>query len=261
MSVDERGRAAGAALRTATARAVDAEARLLEIPAVHRRRRRSRAVGAAAVVGLAIAGVTWAGSSVIVETSPAPATPDQTRAETSAEQVANAYVQAHAGYDAERAVSYMSQQLRQDTDVVESLREGIRWLEAVDGQYLLRPCEQVSTDEDGTLVRCGFEMHAMRSEELGLGPFGDNWFILTVQDGALTSVYLSEAYLSNGFSEQVWVPFEQWLSEEYPEDAEVMYFDWPANNWASTDEEALRLWGLRTREFAATQSTQRAGGT
>lgn len=203
MSVDERGRAAGAGLRTAIARAVDAEARLQEIPAIHRRRRRSRSVGGAAVAGLAIAGVMWAGSSVVIETSPAPATPDQTLTETPAEQVANGYVQAHAEYDAERAVSYMSEQLREDADVVESLLDNMRWLEAVDGQYLLRPCEEVSTDEDGTLVRCGFEMHAMRSEELGLGPFGDNWFILTVQDAALTSVYLSMADLSNGFSEQL----------------------------------------------------------
>lgn len=257
MSVDERARAAGVGLTTMTARGVDTEARLREIPALHRRRRRSRAVGAAAVAGLAIAGVMWAGSSVIIESAPAPARPP----ETPAEQVANGYVQAHAGYEAERAVSYMSEQLSEDTDVVESLLEDIRWLEAVDGQYLLRPCEEVSTDEDGTLVRCGFDMHAMRSEELGFGPFGDNWFIFTVRDGALSRVHLSVAYLSNGFSEQVWVPFEEWVSREHPRDAEVMYWDSPANNQASTDEESLQLWELRTREYAEVASTQRADGT
>lgn len=264
MSVDERARAAGAGLREASARAVDAETRLHQIPAMHRRRRRSRALGAAAATGLAIAGVMWVGSAAVVQPAPAPATPDEvpseTSAETSAERVANAYVQAHAGYDAETAVSFMATQLRQDTDVVESLLEDIRWLEAVDGQYLLRPCEEVSTDEDGTLVRCGFDMHAMHSEELGLGPFGDNWFILTVQDGALSSVYLSVAYPSNGFSEQVWAPFAEWVSQEHPEDGEVMYWDWPAANWASTDEASLELWERRTREYADMAPVQKAGG-
>ena len=55
--------------------------------------------------------------------------------------------------------------------------------------------------------------------------------------------------MTNGFSEQIWEPFAEWVRETYPEDGAVMYENWPNFFMAQFTEEATELWELRSREY------------
>jgi hypothetical protein len=65
-------------------------------------------------------------------------------------------------------------------------------------------CEQVGNSESGVSLVCAFDMHGIKSDEIGLGPYIDNYWNLTVRDVKIDSAYQRMAYLSNGFSKQMW---------------------------------------------------------
>jgi hypothetical protein len=96
-------------------------------------------------------------------------------------------------------------------------------------------------------VRCGFHFHAFRSEEAGVGPFTDNWWDLVVRDGKITSAGVTWSFLTNGFSDNVWVPFQSWVASTYPQDLQVMYI----GGFVAVTEESIALWEQRTQEWAA----------
>ena len=109
-------------------------------------------------------------------------------------------------------------------------------------------CEQQGSSAEGTTVRCAFDYHAFRSDEIGRGPFTDNYWDLIVRDGKVTSAVSTWAYLTNGFSAQMWEPFQAWVTSAHPEDVQTLY---PVGDPPITDE-GIRLWEQRLREWAAT---------
>jgi hypothetical protein len=111
-------------------------------------------------------------------------------------------------------------------------------------------CEQVGNSESGVRLVCAFDMHGIKSDEIGLGPYIDNYWNLTVRDGRIDSAYQRMAYLSNGFSKQMWEPFAAWVRVEHPGDIVAMYTD-ESQEMQRVTEDSNRLWELRTAEYVA----------
>ena len=107
------------------------------------------------------------------------------------------------------------------------------------------PSEPTGTTPD-TTVSCPFEFHALRSEQLGVGPFGDSYFDVTVRDGEVIRARTHLDY--EEFSPQVWEPFADWVSATYPEDAALMYDE--SLNGVRLSARSNRLWEEHSTEFA-----------
>ena len=84
-----------------------------------------------------------------------------------------------------------------------------------------------------------------RSDEIGRGPYSDNYWDIVVSDGKITSAVPTWAYLTNGSSAEMWVPFQAWVASTHPEDLQTMYPGEPVPT-----EESMRLWDERTGEWA-----------
>jgi hypothetical protein len=111
---------------------------------------------------------------------------------------------------------------------------------------MLNSCEETGSSASGTLVRCTFDFHAIRSDEIGRGPYRGSFFDLTVRDGKI--VRASKTWETEEFSPQMWEPFATWVSTAHPEDAAVMYQD-ETYGGARLTEESIRLWERRSREY------------
>ena len=92
---------------------------------------------------------------------------------------------------------------------------------------------------------------AIRSDEIGLGPYTGNSWDLTVRNGKITSAGAVWDFMANGFSKQMWEPFAQWVSSTHPADMAVMYPDGTFGAPGLSDA-SIRLWNERSREYVAT---------
>jgi len=162
-------------------------------------------------------------------------------------EIATAFVEAYGAFDMARAASYLAA----DADLsrleagVEDWHLGIRWLEATGFKVLLDSCEEEIGSPPGT-VRCLFAFHAIRSDEIGLGPFGDSRFDFRILDGEIVSA--SMIWNIEEFGPQVWEPLAVWVAETYPDDVTIMYTGSPQTMQRFTDE-AVALWEQRSREY------------
>ena len=164
-------------------------------------------------------------------------------------EVATDFVDAFGTFDADTAIGYLAD----DADLAglngvegpAELRLLLSLLEAQGYEQLDTSCEQTGSSASGTDVRCTFDFHAIRSEEIGRGPYSGSYFDLTVRDGEIDQPSLY--WETKEFSPYLWEPFAAWVSETYPEDGAVMY------NAAYTDfllsEESIRLWEQHSREY------------
>jgi hypothetical protein len=176
----------------------------------------------------------------------------------SATEVAQEFLEAYGEFDADRALTYLT-----DDAITTGVGHAGNWgsedafrLETAfdEAQAILQSvtgCEEKEAAA-GTSVRCAFDLHAFHSDEIGLGPFTDNYWDIVVSDGKITSAIVTWAYLTNGFSAQLWTPFQTWVSSTHPEDIAAMYL----GGNAAVTEESARLWEQRTREWADTQAPQ-----
>ena len=98
-------------------------------------------------------------------------TPENT-VNASAAEVATSFLQAYGAFDVERAMTYLA-----DNATIASMSADddpgllMSWLEATGYEQMLGSCEQLGNPSSGS-VRCPFEFHALRSGEIGRGPFG-----------------------------------------------------------------------------------------
>jgi hypothetical protein len=213
---------------------------------------------AAAAVGLAVITALL----IIQSRDEAPAT-DQTpvaagaqenTVNARAEKVATGFVEAYGAFDVEQAMTYLAD----DATIAvlgaqDDLRLLIPYLEATGYQQFLDSCEEVGNSASST-IRCTYDFHALRSGEIGRGPFsgsrrgpfGGSSFDLVVRDGKI--VEASQSWEIEKFSPQVWEPFANWVSKAYPKDAAVMYMDETHSNVRLT-EESIPLWERHTRAY------------
>jgi hypothetical protein len=207
-----------------------------------------------ALAAAAVALVLIAALLIIQSREEAPAT-DQTpvaaeapenTVNARAEEVATGFVEAYGAFDVEQATTYLADDA---TIAVLGAQDDLRllssWLEATGYQQIVDPCEGVGNSASGS-IRCTFAFHALRSGELGRGPFRGSSFDLVVRDGKI--VHASQDWEIEKFSPQVWEPFANWVSTVHPKDAAVMYQD-DSHSGVRLTSESIRLWDLRTREY------------
>lgn len=120
-------------------------------------------------------------------------------------------------------------------------------------KQMLDSCEATGSGASATAVRCPFDFHMLRSDELRQGPFRGSSFDLAVGDGEI--VRASVSWEIAEFSPQVWEPFASWVSTAHPEDAAVMYTD-GAHSEARLTEESIRLWEQRSREYVKAETAK-----
>jgi hypothetical protein len=230
-------------------------------------------VAAAAVVAVGVAALILVARDDSGPPAPAdttvnvtPAAPDSAAA---AEEVARSFVAAFAAGDADKALTYLSDDViakgglgRVGIDVVdtpesaEDFRRTVAWNEASRYTLTVNGCEQSDDGtETGITVECDYDVHALGSDAIGLGPFPSG-MSLTVRDDKIVASSHDES--PEGLFEELWQPFSRWINREHPDDAAVMYTGGEQNlyNAARTDE-ALRLWEQRTAQFVQAVLTAR----
>jgi hypothetical protein len=221
----------------------------------HKRQRRwggGKRIGAVAAAAVAL--VLIAALLIIQSREEAPAT-DQTPVvagaqentlNARAEEVATGFVEAYGAFDVEQATTYLADDA---TIAVLGAQDDLRllssWLEATGYQQIVDSCEEVGNAASGS-ISCTFAFHALRSGELGRGPFRGSSFDLVVRDGKI--VHASQDWEIEKFSPQVWEPFANWVSTVHPEDAAVMYQD-DSHSGVRLTQESIRLWEVRTLEY------------
>ena len=182
--------------------------------------------------------------------------------ETTAENVARGFLEAYGAFDVDQAITYLAD----DADISglmvgpervegtqEELRLNLSMLEAVGYKQMLDSCEGTGSGASATAVRCTFDFHFLRSDELRKGPFRGSSFDLTVRDGEIVRASVSWEIAT--FSPQMWEPFSGWVSKAHPEDAAVMYADGTYSE-ARLTEESIRLWAQRSREYVKVETAK-----
>ena len=173
-------------------------------------------------------------------------------------EVATSFVEAVGASDAEQAISYLGD----DADIsnligsvgalgVEGTLGEFRLLlslfEAQGYKQMLDSCKDLgSSAAFGTNLRCTFDYHNFRSDEIGRGPFSGSSYSLTVRDGEIIQARMD--FGIEEFSTQMWEPFASWVSKAYPEDAAVMYTD-ETHSGVRLTEESIGLWERHTRGY------------
>jgi len=214
-----------------------------------KRRRVTLAVAASVVVAaVAVTGVAggWLGVDKVGDPAQGP---------DASEAVARGFLDAYGSFDADRALTYLTNDaiakgIAEGWDTPVEFRLGLAHYRAQGYKQTVNDCEQVGNSESGVSLVCAFDMHGIKSDEIGLGPYIDNYWNLTVRDGRIDSAYQRMAYLSNGFSKQMWEPFAAWVRVEHPDDIVAMYTD-ESQEMQRVTEDSNRLWERRTAEYVA----------
>lgn len=209
-----------------------------------RNRRRAWVAGAVAAAAAVIV-IAWAMGLTTgkPQSSPPPAGP------ANPEDVAAAYVDAYASYDRPRMKSLVAGDALANWA---TLSKNNLADEAIEFRVLPNDCTTLYHESVRTRVRCPFDVHALGSEQLGLGPYTNNEFIMTVQGGKIIATEIIFDYVNNGFSTQMWEPFVAWMEKHYPTDVPVMI---DGNNNARPDATSAELFHQHIAEYVAAKST------
>jgi hypothetical protein len=216
---------------------------------------------AAAAVALvligALVGCASGEEATATDQTPVAAEAPENTVNARAEEVATSFVEAYGAFDVEQAITYLAA----DADIadligsvgapgvegtLEEFRLLIAFLEAQGYKQMFHSCEELASSAAGTALRCTFDFHAIRSDEMGRGPFSGSYLLLTVRDGEI--VQASKSWAIEEFSPQMWEPFANWVSKTHPKDAAVMYADGTYSG-ARLSEESIRLWERHTRGY------------
>jgi hypothetical protein len=174
---------------------------------------------------------------------------------TKPERVARRFLDAYGSFQAERALKLLTA----DAVATGAGNSGNRWgsrdafrqevalAKAFHVRQIVSGCERQGESSDGVSVRCAYAYHALRSDEVGLGPYGDSYWDLVVRNGKITSAVPTVGYITNGFSAERWEPFQRWVTGTHPEDLPTLY---PVGEFGIS-KETIRLWDRRTREWVA----------
>jgi hypothetical protein len=211
------------------------------------RNKRLGALAVAAAIAIAAIVVVAVARPGTETTTPADG-PAVAPADAAALDVAGGFVAAFGATDVLRAIPYLAEDAdlsALDARTVDGLALELALLQANGYEQSNESCELVGSDASGTHVRCTFDFHAIRSDEIGRGPYSGSYFDLTVRDGQIVDVFL---YWEIGeFSPQMWERFARWVSTKHPEEGAVM-FNADYTNFQLTPE-SIQLWGQLTREY------------
>ena len=217
--------------------------------AADRRHNRRTLIGAVVATAAVTALAFWATTRGEDRAEPQPAAP------ISAKQVATQYLEALAASDIPRAESYFSTASdlklwdgrRTDLD---GWRAAQDWNKAVGFEIDPGQCQKNSTiDSTTTTFRCPYVFEGLGSKELGLGPYDGSTYLITVQDGLVVAASDQFAYATNGYSGEIWEPFTAWVTENYPQDVDVMYTD--GGGTQATTDKSIALWHQHLIQYVA----------
>ena len=189
------------------------------------RKRRNQRI-AAGVVGIAVfVAAIWVFGTGVGQETTTPANPATVApGDAKALEVANDFVAAFGTEDADRAITYLADDADLSGLGVKGIREFrllLSYLEAVGYRQLHTSCLDMGSSALGTYVHCTFDVHSNGFYELGKGPHSGTSIHLTVRDGEI--VRASTQWQWGEFWPQIWDPFKEWVSTNYPEDVAVMY--------------------------------------
>ena len=215
----------------------------------HDRKRRNQRI-AAGVVGIAVfVAVVWLLGTRVGQETTAPAKPATVAPREKALAVARDFVAASTAFDADRAIAYLASDADLSGLGVKGIREfrlQLSYLDAIGYTQLHTSCSDMGSSALGTYVHCTFEFHSNGSDEIGRGPYGGSSIHFTVRDGEI--VRASNQWDFGKFGPQMWHPFKDWVSTNYPEDVAVMYEETYPGDYALTAD-SIRLWRQHTREY------------
>lgn len=250
MSIDTRAQRAADAVH-ASARGVDPMTQIVDLKREVRTRQRTGMVVTgvvvlALVVGALAVTTRWVGSD---EAAP-PAGPSVT---TQAQQVAAGFFAAYDRYDADRMLTYLSDEaVAMVWDSTEDLRGDATWREAAGWTELRAPCQAGKASGSTVDLRCDYRLQALGSEQLGRGPFEDNYWSLRVQDGQIAYALSEFSHDTNGFAAEMWEPFAAFVESTYPDDADLMYN--ADRSGSKHDPESARLWEQHVADYVASET-------
>jgi len=204
------------------------------------------AVGAAVILALVLTGV--------------PLSSDQSETQEPARDrspvdVAADFVDAFAGYDPVRASKDLAvdaeMKIWEDADGTSEWQRGLVWAEAVGFKVLPSECAPEQRTGSRTMVRCPFALHSLGSDRIGRGPYPDNAFYVVVDKGEIVATEMVVPSETNGFRDEVWDPFAQWLQREYPADFAVMIRDVDGVQVPSFTGDSITRWRHRIVSWLA----------
>ncbi len=190
------------------------------------------AVAAAAVVVAALGG--WTLGRLADDGDLRPAGPST---ELSDAESAQGFVEAYADGDVLRAASYLASGQYEpypgwETEIERNLAWGVT--------FLFEPCEVTADGSFGSAVLCPFDLHVMRSDAVGKGPFTGNTFTVIVKDGAVMEADNQMAWETNGQGEYIDTVYA-WVKRNYPQQWDFLSLDEPDVPHAQW-QRWLRLW-------------------
>jgi hypothetical protein len=136
-------------------------------------------------------------------------------------------------------------------------RADLRLNNAWSREYFLKPCDVTSTGPAGTTVICPFDVHVLHSEQLGLGPFTDNFFTVRVKDGRVMS---AEEFSPSGADsqDQIFSAIGAWVRENHP--GEWGFMSRPATHTPAEMQRWKLLWERYSQQYADAM-TQKSSGS
>ena len=184
--------------------------------------------------------------------------PDVPEATTADEEIAHAFLDAYVANDADQAGSYITDSaIAAFWGSTEEFRGEIAWNEATGFKMMINDCEPLDEDTAaGSTLRCGYDFHMLGSDALGVGPYVDNHWDLTISDGEIVAA--EYALPSFGpWNTEMWHAFQLWIKAEHPDDVLVLYTDETQGARRFTAD-ALQAWEQRTQEYGQAELTRRA---
>ena len=186
------------------------------------------------------------GDKTLATDQPTAATGAQT--EANALEIATDFFTATSSSNEDQAVGMLADDADLSGWGLEGTREFrllMHFQEATGFEHMLTSCEEAFSYALGTVVRCTWDFHGIRSDEIGLGPYTGSYDEITVRDGEIVDVYGNIEIAK--FSPQMWEPFADWVSTNYPDDVTVMYQ--PNFSDYRLTPRSIRLWEQHSREY------------
>ena len=166
-------------------------------------------------------------------------------------EVATGFVVASTAFDANRAIAYLADEADLSGLGVKGIREfrlQLSYLDAIGYKQLHTSCSDMG--QLGSWDLCSLHLRVpfqrVRWLKIGRGPYGGSSIHFTVRDGEI--VRASHQWDFGKFGPQMWHPFKDWVSTNYPEDVAVMYEETYPGDYALTAD-SIRLWKQHTREI------------
>ena len=196
------------------------------------------AVAAAAAVAL---GVVWFADVTGGGEDQGPAQ-DPASGQTTDERTAQEFVDAVTTGDVAEARSFLAEGATLSADLLWQLT----LTKARSMEHDVQPCQTIGGSDARATVVCPFDYHAYRSEQLGLGPFGNNSVTVVMTDGEVRSVQPIYNWDGNGDS-ALKGEIGAWVRENHP--GEWRFLD--SNDVRPAEMPRwIRLWQQRTQEYA-----------